>query len=359
MRNQTSLKNVPGWVPDNVERYVAHTELGLSIRELARRDGCHASTVLRQIRKLETLRDDPLIDSALEGVCKASGASEDGLPKAFGLPAGDVLRREGLRVLRRLCETGALLAVGENMDNAAVVRSDKNGGVARTAVVGRDVAQAMALKDWISCVTPGQVARYAITATGRSELNRMIAEQENLAQGFNDGQVAFIPKRGTVNHAQSSVRSLAQKGRFHLADSPLAALSRRRDKNGQPFLGAELVAAGERLREDFELAQMGPSIGQNWQHFLTGGVRGGFFADAGIEKGPAAARQRVADALSDLGEGLSDVVLRCCCQLEGLEAAEKRLGWSARSAKIVLRIALTRLSQHYANRSGGAGDYIG
>lgn len=59
-------KTLPSWVPQSVARYVAHTEHGLSIRDLARRDGCHASTVLRQICKLETMRDDPMIDAALE-----------------------------------------------------------------------------------------------------------------------------------------------------------------------------------------------------------------------------------------------------------------------------------------------------
>ena len=52
-------------------------------------------------------------------------------------------------------------------------------------------------------------------------------------------------------------------------------------------------------------------------------------------------------ALDDLGPGLSDVVLRVCCFLEGLESAEKRLGWSARSGKIVLKIGLQRLLKHY------------
>jgi len=41
------------------------------------------------------------------------------------------------------------------------------------------------------------------------------------------------------------------------------------------------------------------------------------------------------------------VVLRCCCSREGRETAEKRLGWSARSGKVVLKIALQRLAQHY------------
>lgn len=59
-------------------------------------------------------------------------------------------------------------------------------------------------------------------------------------------------------------------------------------------------------------------------------------------------------ALSDLGPGLGDVALRCCCFLEGLEQAEKRLGWSARSGKIVLRIALQRLKRHYDELGEGA-----
>ncbi|WP_343231094.1 hypothetical protein [Thalassovita aquimarina] len=36
------------------------------MRRLARRSGCHASTVMRQIRKLENRRDDRLMDEALK-----------------------------------------------------------------------------------------------------------------------------------------------------------------------------------------------------------------------------------------------------------------------------------------------------
>ena len=73
---------------------------------------------------------------------------------------------------------------------------------------------------------------------------------------------------------------------------------------------------------------------------------------------PMAARDRVAAALRALGPGLGDVALRCCCYLEGLETAEKRMGWSARSGKIVLRIALQRLKAHYAEQ-GHAAQLIG
>lgn len=53
------------------------------------------------------------------------------------------------------------------------------------------------------------------------------------------------------------------------------------------------------------------------------------------------------------------MVLRVCCFLEGLETAERRMGWSARSGKIVLRIALIRLRRHYDDRGGRYGAMIG
>jgi hypothetical protein len=147
--------------------------------------------------------------------------------------------------------------------------------------------------------------------------------------------------------------------RYNLAESPVALLGRRRDRDGKPFLEPELVAAAERLREDFELAQMGPRVAQNWDRFLTGGDRGSFQADSGLGEGPSSARSRVAASLRDLGPGLGDVALRCCCFLEGLEVAEKRMGWAARSGKIVLRIALMRLRRHYEETYGKSGPLIG
>jgi Domain of unknown function (DUF6456) len=147
--------------------------------------------------------------------------------------------------------------------------------------------------------------------------------------------------------------------RYNLAESPVALLGRRRDRDGKPFLEPELVAAAERLREDFELAQMGPRVAQNWDRFLTGGDRGAFHADSGIGEGPSSARSRVAAALRDLCPGLGDVALRCCCFLEGLEVAEKRMGWAARSGKFVLRIALMRLRRHYEETYGKSGPLIG
>ena len=142
-----------------------------------------------------------------------------------------------------------------------------------------------------------------------------------------------------------------------LVESPLTALARRRDRDGKPFISDELVAAGERLREDFELAQMGPRVAQNWDQFLTAGVDRG--RSEPPSRGSSDARARMEAALRDLGPGLGDVALRCCCYLEGLETAEKALGWAARSGKVVLRIALQRLRRHYAEQAARGGDLMG
>jgi hypothetical protein len=151
--------------------------------------------------------------------------------------------------------------------------------------------------------------------------------------------------------------------RYNAAESPVQVLGRRRDRDGKPFLTTDLVNAAEQLRMDFELAQMGPRVTQNWERFLTGGDRGSFVPDGkpgGVSGGGAGdARERVSAALRDLGPGLCDMVLRCCCFLEGLEAAEQRMGWSARSGKIVLRIALQRLRLHYEANYGKHGPMIG
>ncbi len=373
---------LPGWVPEAARRYLLHTEWGLSIRALARGEGAHASTVLRQVRRVETRRDDPLVDEALRRLVLAgrpdAGDAGD-MPRLLGpepeddesmicetrsqktpitaQPDAATIEREARRILRRLSESGAILAVSPELDRAVVLRTQPDGRSTRTAVMERPVAEAFALKEWIERRgTLGRVATYEITASGRAALKRFLAD---------DAHGKASPDRFGEQHRQWAERDIdddtgeARRIRYNAMESPLAALARRREKDGSFFLAPELVAAGERLREDFELAQMGPRVAQNWDRFLTAGVDRGQFGAAGPGGGPEGARARVAAALADLGPGLGDMALRVCCFLEGLEAAEKRMGWSARSGKIVLRIALLRLRRHYDEIEGRYGALIG
>ena len=136
----------------------------------------------------------------------------------------------------------------------------------------------------------------------------------------------------------------------NLGESPLGWLSKRRDAEGRPFLSKVEVEAGERLRADFERAHFAPSLTQDWRKFMAAGASEGSGASAqerSLDSGSEAAKERVMTALGALGPGLSDVAFRTCCFLEGLETVEKHMAWSARSGKIVLKIALQRLAQHY------------
>lgn len=266
--------------------------------------------------------------------------------------------RQSVRILRRMCEAGAVLAHAPGLESAIVLREGPDGKLTRTAVVKAELAEAMALREWIACCAKGRVARYRITARGRAALERALRRD-----GFDDPAVPWHTpvadqhrawgERTIAGDACRPARNL----RVNFAESPLMVLARRRDRNGVPFLDETLVLAGERLREDFEIACLGPRVTMNWQRFLTGGTRvpgAGAQVAEPCASGAEAARRRVADALAALGPGLGDIVLRCCCWLEGLEASEQHLGWSARSGKVVLRIALQNLLTHY--RSTGSLD---
>jgi len=342
--NLTTLTALPASLPDAVRLYLDHTDNGLSLRALARREGRHASTVMRQVRRYEHRRDDPLMDEALQALSRSPprdtlSPSQKDLPMSAPLrphtlaPPSLVIEeatllREGRRILRRLAEPGAVLAIAPDMEKAVVQREFPDGRTARTGVVDRAVAQAFALKDWIVCRKTGRVASYELTATGRLALKRMM-DSEHHAEGLAEAAMPFADQHRDWDSREVQTEDGPRRLRYNLAESPVAALGRRRDKEGRVFLEPELVEAAERLREDFEAAQMGPRVTQNWDRFLTAGDRGGYRPDMGGD-GNRGARDRVALALRDLGPGLGDVVLRVCCFLEGIEAAERRMGWAAR-----------------------------
>ena len=367
MTDRFSPAHLPTWVPDAAQHYLAHVEQGRSMRELARDAGCHASTVLRQIRRIELRRDDILVELALQRLGPAPASGRNGPPneetptmtelhtppKSSAFPQGEAapseenLRGEGLRVLRRLMEHHAVLAVASDMEMAVVVREMPDGTATRIASVDRAIAEAMALKEWISCVTPGRIARYQITAAGRAALMQMMALQESAAsRGMAEAAVGFAGLNALPNLAFAEEEESGKRNhRYGPTESPVLGLARRRDKAGLPFLAEDLVRAGERLREDFEMAQVGRPVIVDWEALVWGGAA---VPRAGSGPGTEAALSRVLTALRELGPGLGDVVLRCCCKLEGIETVEKQMGWAARSGKVVLKIALGRLKQHYA-----------
>lgn len=376
MQHAQALELVPAAQPladdGDMGLYLRHVEGGETIRSLARELGCHASTILRRIRRFEARRDDPLVDQAVE---RAARPDQPGLPDSDSTPAtapGRIGMKQIARILRRLAEPGAQMVVAEGMDKAIVVRND-----IRTAILDRELAEHMALRAWVQLVGQGRVNRYSISGQGREALRGLLAARRNgvmphVADFGTAAPVSQAPlgEQATAfehadRHRVYEEREITdpedgrrRRTRFNIAESPLMMLARRREPDGSAFLSAAMVSAGERLREDFELAQMGPRITQNWDGFLTSGIDVSRIS-TGHGGGHEGARNRVGAALRELGPGMGDMCLRVCCFLEGIEMTERRLGWSARSGKIVLRLALMRLERHYRETYGVGAPLIG
>jgi len=143
-----------------------------------------------------------------------------------------------------------------------------------------------------------------------------------------DGEGRIVPRR-----ARKQGRSVT----VNVAESPLSWLGAR------GLLDTRQIAAGERLRADYERAAIGPAVTMRWSVRVDGG------SGQGLDPTSAhlAAKRRFDAAVAAVGRGLSDVLWRVVCAGEGLPVAEKSLGWPARSGRLVLTMALDRLADHY------------
>ena len=103
--------------------------------------------------------------------------------------------------------------------------------------------------------------------------------------------------------------------------------------------------AGERLRADYERAELAPSVTMRWDPVRVDGGGGANRLTPGERQ--IAARERFDGAMAQAGRGLSDILWRAACAGESLATAEKALAWPARSGKLVLGLALDRVADFY------------
>ena len=131
-------------------------------------------------------------------------------------------------------------------------------------------------------------------------------------------------------------------------ESPVGQLARRCDRSGKPLLQPFQVAAAERLRADFERGQLQPAITANWSATVSPRRRsGGSGGIADLTDVALAARARIDHAIIKVGPEFSGILIDACCFLKGLETIERERLWPARSAKLVLQLALAALARHY------------
>jgi hypothetical protein len=130
------------------------------------------------------------------------------------------------------------------------------------------------------------------------------------------------------------------------AESPLARLRHRKVIDAMQF------DAGERLRRDFTIARIAPRMSIDLSAPIILKARGQKSATL-LNDTVLTAKQRFSAAMRAVGPGLNDLLFDVCCHLRGLEQAERAKDWPARSAKVVLGIALDRLADHYGMRVRG------
>jgi len=155
--------------------------------------------------------------------------------------------------------------------------------------------------------------------------NRLLAEQP-------------LPRDGV---GRAGTRKAARSVTVNLAESPLGWLLAR------GLVTRRQYDAGERLRADWERAQLGPCVTMRWDAPPAGKGARGAPRRSDPTTAQLAAKLRFEAAADAVGEGLSDILWRIVCAGEGMRDAEVALGWPARAGRVVLGLALDRLADYY------------
>lgn len=131
--------------------------------------------------------------------------------------------------------------------------------------------------------------------------------------------------------------------------TPLRWLRARKQDDRFGLLDYEFEA-GERLAGDYDRATLTPRLTMDWRRpvFVDGGTRND---EAPVSLAALEARRRVQAALDYTGPGLADLALAVCCAEVGLEECERGFALPKRSGKVLLKMALMRLSVHYGYQS--------
>ena len=150
-----------------------------------------------------------------------------------------------------------------------------------------------------------------------------------------------LPRDGEDRRDREPKRMRARSVTVNLSESPLGWLHARGHLSDRQF------DAGEKLRADWERANLAPRITMRWDSAPVAGGRRSAPAVLDESEAQLSAKMRFEKAIDYLGSDLADIAWRIICGGEGTPVAEKNLGWPARSGKLVLKIALDRLAIFY------------
>lgn len=161
----------------------------------------------------------------------------------------------------------------------------------------------------------------------KSECGRLLDERRLEGERRGDRAVRRTVRSVTVNAAESPLGWLFSRG----------------------LLTERQFNAGDRLRTDWERAQLAPRVTMAWDatrlsHNRASGV------EPDLTGMQIDAKLRFDRAIAAAGPGLSDILWRIVCAGEGMRDAETALGWPARAGRLVLTLALDRVADFYRVR---------
>lgn len=202
----------------------------------------------------------------------------------------------------------------------------------------------------------GDGTELSITEAGRAALDR-----------FTSGD--FAGQHRHLRTTDIEIDGRRETVSLNDAESPLSKLARVRGSDRKPWLSRAELAAGERLRCDFEKALLQPRVTASWDLSRVAKSAGaGGNGSADLADHVLAARDRINAAIDAVGPDLGGALVDICCFLKGLEQVEREKAWPRRSAKLMLKTALSMLDRHYHPQSAegrparrilhwGAGDF--
>ncbi|QRM32045.1 ATPase [Microvirga sp. VF16] len=258
--------------------------------------------------------------------------------------AGDSLSREARRLLSALAQPETW-AIVDPTDPASVLvhrrRSGISVGAGRFAYAAAEALVRRDLGHWDKATSGRKTL--LLTKAGGARLRRASAP---------DADMAFFHQHRETDLATVEAEAGATRVRVDADESPLDWLRRRKGRDGEPMIDKASYQAGERLRTDIMLAGLMPGVTARWDGMPKSGgpVSPGEATDRMV-----AARQRLRNAFDAIGGDFSDLLLDLCGFLKGLEQIERERQWPPRSAKIVVRLALARLAEHYGIEASARG----
>lgn len=258
--------------------------------------------------------------------------------KYDGVPSEEDSRRQCLPLISALARPRALLIAPVSAeDPVAVVMSGRDADAQTLGAFAAADLDLAAQHQWIAPASDGW--GWTITRAGvavvRAARARTVASR---ASSSTASSVAVPRTRATPGPATARD-----------AVGSLAWLHSRRDKEGQPLISAEQLAAGERLAADLWRARLTPRVTSVWTGVPGDGSGRRSAPGAGVDIADAviAAKARVERALRAVGAEFAGPLIDVCGHMLGLEDIERQNRLPVRSGKLLLRTALTRLARHY------------